>query len=45
VIGAANPFKEGDKTIGVAADNDASRENAVSFWPIPKSRISPPTPA
>ena len=28
VIGAANPFKEGDKTIGVAADTDASRENA-----------------
>jgi ethanolamine ammonia-lyase large subunit len=28
VIGAANAFKEGDKTIGVAADNDASRENA-----------------
>jgi ethanolamine ammonia-lyase large subunit len=28
VIGAANAFKEGDRTIGVAADNDASRENA-----------------
>ncbi len=28
VIGAANPFKEGDKTIGVGADNNASRENA-----------------
>jgi ethanolamine ammonia-lyase large subunit len=28
VIGASNAFKEGDKTIGVAADNDASRENA-----------------
>ena len=28
VIGAANAFKEGDKTIGVAADDNASRENA-----------------
>lgn len=28
VIGASNPFKEGDKTIGVGADNNASRENA-----------------
>ena len=28
VIGASNAFKEGDKTIGVAADTDASRENA-----------------
>ena len=28
VIGAANPFKEGDQTIGVGADNNASRENA-----------------
>jgi ethanolamine ammonia-lyase large subunit len=28
VIGASNPFKEGDKTIGVAADTNASRENA-----------------
>ncbi|RQW89623.1 MAG: ethanolamine ammonia-lyase [Geobacter sp.] len=28
VIGAANPFKEGDKTIGVGADTNASRENA-----------------
>ncbi|MCD6527398.1 MAG: ethanolamine ammonia-lyase subunit EutB [Desulfuromonas sp.] len=28
VIGAANAFKEGDETIGVAADNEASRENA-----------------
>lgn len=28
VIGAANPFKEGDDTIGVGADNNASRENA-----------------
>lgn len=28
VIGAANPFKEGDKTIGVGADNETSRENA-----------------
>jgi ethanolamine ammonia-lyase large subunit len=28
VIGAANAFKEGDKTIGVCADNNASRENA-----------------
>jgi ethanolamine ammonia-lyase large subunit len=28
VIGAANPFKEGDQTIGVGADNDTSRENA-----------------
>jgi ethanolamine ammonia-lyase large subunit len=28
VIGASNAFKEGDKTIGVAADTNASRENA-----------------
>lgn len=28
VIGASNAFKEGDQTIGVAADTDASRENA-----------------
>jgi len=28
VIGAANAFKEGDQTIGVAADTNASRENA-----------------
>ena len=28
VIGASNAFKEGDKTIGVAADNNTSRENA-----------------
>jgi len=28
VIGASNAFKEGDQTIGVAADNNASRENA-----------------
>lgn len=28
VIGASNAFKEGDKTIGVAADTEASRENA-----------------
>jgi ethanolamine ammonia-lyase large subunit len=28
VIGASNAFKEGDKTIGVGADNNASRENA-----------------
>jgi ethanolamine ammonia-lyase large subunit len=28
VIGASNPFKEGDQTIGVGADNNASRENA-----------------
>jgi ethanolamine ammonia-lyase large subunit len=28
VIGAANAFKEGDQTIGVAADDNASRENA-----------------
>ena len=28
VIGAGNAFKEGDKTIGVAADDNASRENA-----------------
>lgn len=28
VIGAANPFKEGDATIGVGADNNVSRENA-----------------
>jgi ethanolamine ammonia-lyase large subunit len=28
VIGAANAFKEGDKTIGVAADTNATRENA-----------------
>jgi ethanolamine ammonia-lyase large subunit len=28
VIGASNAFKEGDKTIGVAADNNASRDNA-----------------
>ncbi|MBP1729361.1 MAG: Ethanolamine ammonia-lyase light chain, partial [Deltaproteobacteria bacterium] len=28
VIGAANPFKEGDQTIGVGADNNTSRENA-----------------
>ena len=28
VIGAGNAFKEGDKTIGVAADDNSSRENA-----------------
>jgi ethanolamine ammonia-lyase large subunit len=28
VIGAANPFKEGDRTIGVGADNNATREKA-----------------
>jgi len=28
VIGAANPFKEGDQTIGVGADNNATREKA-----------------
>jgi ethanolamine ammonia-lyase large subunit len=28
VIGAANPFKEGDRTIGVGADNNASRDKA-----------------
>ncbi|MEZ4598209.1 MAG: ethanolamine ammonia-lyase subunit EutB [Syntrophotaleaceae bacterium] len=28
VIGAASAFKEGDEAIGVAADNEASRENA-----------------
>jgi ethanolamine ammonia-lyase large subunit len=28
VVGAANSFKEGDEAIGVAADDDASRENA-----------------
>jgi ethanolamine ammonia-lyase large subunit len=28
VIGASNAFKEGDKTIGVGADNNTSRENA-----------------
>src|SRR5690242_18546628 len=28
VIGASNAFKEGDKTIGVGADNDATREKA-----------------
>lgn len=28
VVGAANAFKEGDEAIGVAADDDASRENA-----------------
>ncbi|MRR05953.1 MAG: ethanolamine ammonia-lyase [Deltaproteobacteria bacterium] len=28
VIGASNAFKEGDKTIGVAADTNATRENA-----------------
>jgi ethanolamine ammonia-lyase large subunit len=28
VIGAANAFKEGDQAIGVAADDNASRENA-----------------
>jgi len=28
VIGAANPFKEGDTTIGVGADDNATRENA-----------------
>jgi ethanolamine ammonia-lyase large subunit len=28
VIGAANAFKEGDRTIGVAADTEATRENA-----------------
>jgi len=27
VIGAANPYKEGDEALGVAADDDASREN------------------
>ena len=28
VIGAASAFKEGDEAIGVAADDEASRENA-----------------
>jgi ethanolamine ammonia-lyase large subunit len=28
VIGAANPYKEGDEAIGVAATDDASRQNA-----------------
>jgi len=28
IIGAANAFKEGDETIGVAASNEKSRENA-----------------
>ncbi len=28
LIGAANEFKEGDQTLGVAADNDQSRERA-----------------
>lgn len=28
IIGAANPFKEGDATLGVAAESEASRENA-----------------
>ncbi len=28
VIGAANPYKEGDETVGVAASDDASRKNA-----------------
>lgn len=28
VIGAANPYKEGDEALGVAADDDAARENA-----------------
>jgi ethanolamine ammonia-lyase large subunit len=28
VVGAANSFKEGDEAIGVAADDDATRENA-----------------
>jgi ethanolamine ammonia-lyase large subunit len=28
VVGAANSFKEGDEAIGVAAEDDASRENA-----------------
>jgi ethanolamine ammonia-lyase large subunit len=28
VIGASNPFKEGDQTIGVGADTNATRENA-----------------
>lgn len=28
IVGAANAFKEGDETIGVAADDERSRENA-----------------
>ena len=28
LVGAANAFKEGDKTIGVGADDEVSRENA-----------------
>ena len=28
IVGAANAFKEGDKTIGVGADDEMSRENA-----------------
>jgi ethanolamine ammonia-lyase large subunit len=28
IIGSANPFKEGDATLGVAASSEASRENA-----------------
>ncbi|APG28415.1 ethanolamine ammonia-lyase [Syntrophotalea acetylenivorans] len=31
VIGAASAFKEGDEAIGVAADDEASRENARSL--------------
>lgn len=28
IVGAGNPYKEGDETLGVAADDDASRMNA-----------------
>jgi len=28
IIGAANPYKEGDESLGVAADDEATRENA-----------------
>lgn len=37
IAGAANPFKEGDETIGVAALNEISRMNArILFIPAPR---------
>ena len=38
IIGAANEFKEGDFTIGVSADSDASRMNARSL--LSQTKIS-----
>ena len=44
VIGAANDFKEGDQAIGVAAADEATRENAGPSWRTRRWR-SPCAPA